>query len=360
MVWAGEIGDVHTVYAWTDRPIWPQGVTAIPAPTPVPATLDWDLWLGCAKERPYTSGGEGYPAGFDHGGFYQPTNWRGFYDFGCGSLGDMACHILGAANMALKLGAPTSVECTKKEGTSDFMFPKASTIRFEFPARGSMPAVTLYWSDSQKDNPKIAGVPEGEIIGDIPNFRFGGGRGGQGRGAGQGAAQGQGRGQGQAGRGSMMPSPYVGPVFNYDQFKAASDAAKEAGTPLRLPSADGSLFIGDKGMITTGTYGENTRLVPMEKMKDYRFPPELLTRPPAGANAHYRDWIRACKGGDPSCSNFSVSGPFTEWIVMAVISTRVEGKLEWDPVKLKFTNNAEANKYVKPFYRKGWAPNWKG
>ena len=71
------------------------------------------------------------------GYFYQPFNWRGFYDFGCGALGDMACHILGAPNMALQLGAPTSVECIKKEGASSFMFPKKSIIRFDFPARGS-------------------------------------------------------------------------------------------------------------------------------------------------------------------------------------------------------------------------------
>jgi predicted dehydrogenase len=361
MIWNGDIGDVHTVYAWTDRPIWPQGLTEIPAPTPVPATLDWDLWLGCAEPRPYTSGGEGYPTGFAHGNFYQPANWRGFYDFGCGSLGDMACHILGAANMALKLGAPTSVECIKKEGPSGFMFPKQSTIKFEFPARGPMGPVTIYWMDAQKETPKIDGVPDGEFLGDLP--RLGGGRGARGaRGpgqAGRGQAAGAGRGQGVAARPVRAPSPYVGRVFNYEQFEAQVQQAKEAGTEPH-PSADGTLFIGDKGMITSGTYGEDTRLIPVDKMKDYQFPPELLTRSPTGPNAHYRDWIRACKGGDPSCSNFSVAGPFTEWIVMAVISTRVEGKLEWDPSKMKFTNNNEANKYVKPFYRKGWAPNWKG
>ncbi len=350
MVWNGEIGDVHTVYAWTDRPIWPQGLTEIPPPSPVPETLDWDLWIGCAQPRPYTSGGDGYPTGFAHGNFYNPANWRGFYDFGCGSLGDMACHILGAANLALKLGAPTSVECVKKEGNSSFMFPKSSTIKFTFPARGSMPPVTIYWSDSQKENPKVDGVPDGELIGDLPNPRAGQGRGGAGRGAGQAAG----------GRAAMPPSPFVGRVFNYEQFKAGMEEAKEAGRTVRTPSADGSLFVGDKGMLTTGTYGEDTRLVPMDKMQEYHFPPELLTRPPSGMNAHYRDWIRACKGGEPSCSNFSVAGPFTEWIVMAVISTRVEGRLEWDPVRLRFTNSAEANKYVRPFYRKGWAPNWKG
>jgi hypothetical protein len=104
-------------------------------------------------------------------------------------------------------------------------------------------------------------------------------------------------------------------------------------------------------MITTGTYGEHTRLVPMEKMKDYEFPPELLTRSPG----HYQDWIRASKGGDRSCSDFSVAGPFTEWIALGVLSLRFEGKLEWDSRKMKVTNNREANRLIKPTFRKGWS-----
>ena len=348
MIWNGDIGGVHTVYAWTNRPIWPQGLTEIPAPTPTPTTLDWELWLGCAKSRPYTSGGEGYPAGYAHGNFYQPANWRGFYDFGCGSLGDMACHILGAAHMALRLGPPAAVECIKKEGASDFMFPKRSTIKFEFPARGSMPPVTIYWSDANKETPQIPGVPARELLGDLPDPEM--------------ALRRAEHPQSEGERGGYRPlsSPVVGRVFNHKEYTAAMKEVKAKNIPLRTPSPDGTLFIGDKGMITCGTYGDQTRLVPMEEMADYHFPPQLLTRSPAGMNSHYRDWIRACKGGAAACSNFDVAGPFTEWIVMAVISTRVEGRLEWDPVKMKFTNNEEANQYVKPFYRKGWAPNWKG
>src|SRR5208337_1895457 len=98
----------------------------IPPADPVPAALDWDLWLGIADRRPFTLGGKGYPNEFG-GYFYQPFNWRGFYDFGCGALGDMACHILGASNMALHLSnrKVIGVECLKKEGVSPFMFPKA-------------------------------------------------------------------------------------------------------------------------------------------------------------------------------------------------------------------------------------------
>jgi hypothetical protein len=328
MIWAGEIGNVTEVHAWTDRPLWPQGVTEIPKEDPVPDTLDWDNWLGISESRHFTIGGQGYPN--QYGNFYQPFNWRGFYDFGCGALGDMACHILGAPNLALKLGTPTSVECIKKEGTSPFMFPKMSVIRYDFPARGSMPPVKLFWYDGLKETPKIPGVPEGEVLGDLGFARPAGAQG-------QGGGQGRGRGQG----GPPPETGVIGRVFKYEEGATL--------TPARTP--DGSVFIGDKGMITTGTYGEQTRLIPVSKMKDYRFPPELLTRSPG----HYRDWIRACKGGDPACSNFNVAAPFVEWMLLGVIALRVEGKIEYDAAKMRITNNAEANKYLKPTFRKGWS-----
>ncbi len=327
MIWNGDIGNVTEVHAWTDRPWWPQGLSEIPAPDPVPATLDWDLWQGKSNPRPFTIGGPGYPN--QYGNFYQPFNWRGFYDFGCGALGDMACHILGAPNMALRLSerSPISVEALQKEGTSSFMYPKKSLIRFDFPAHGNMPAVKLFWHDGCTETPKIEGVPEGEWLGDLQSFTR--------------------PGEGQT-RPPARRAPLAGPVggvFDYEAFMAR----KAEGEP-RFPKPNGSVFLGDKGIITTGTYGENTRLVPIEKMKDYKYPAELLTRSPG----HYRDWIRAAKGGEPSCSNFSIAGPMTEWILLGVVSLRTEGKIEWDAAKMRISNNADANKYVKPFVKKGW------
>ena len=93
--------------------------------------------------------------------------------------------------------------------------------------------------------------------------------------------------------------------------------------------------------------------MPNAKMKDYKGAPKLLTRSPG----HYRDWIRACKGGDAACSNFNVASPFVEWMLLGVIALRVEGKLEWDAAKMRFTNNAAANKYLKPAFRKGYKFN---
>jgi hypothetical protein len=137
----------------------------------------------------------------------------------------------------------------------------------------------------------------------------------------------------------------VGRVFNYEAYQAL-----RAATDLRKVTPNGSVFVGDKGLMTTGTYGEQTRLLPAAKMADYRMPEPLLTRSPG----HYRDWIRACKGGDPACSNFNVAAPFVEWMLLGVIALRVEGKLEWDAAKMRFSNNNEANQYLKPSLRKGF------
>jgi hypothetical protein len=318
IIWSGEIGNVTEVHAWTNRPVWPQGVTKIPAPEPVRESIAWDLWLGIAEDRPYTSGGPDYSR---NGGFYAPFNWRGFYDFGCGALGDMACHILGAPNLALRLGTPTSVECVMQEGTSDFMFPHRSIIRFDFPARGSMPALKLFWYDGLKENPKIDGVPSGEWLGDLPTVPS------------------------PQTADSRERSPFVGPVFDYAKFQEVQNNPNK-----RIPTPNGSVFIGDKGIATTGTYGENTRLLPVDRMRDYKWPEQFLTRSPG----HYADWIRACKGGEQACSNFNVAAPFVEWMLLGVIALRVKGKLEYDPVKMRFTNNNAANAYLKPTIRKGW------
>ena len=330
IVWAGELGQVKEVHAWTDRPWWPQGQTEIPASEDVPSTLEWDLWLGSAEKRPFTKGGPNFKS--PYGDFYQPFNWRGFYDFGCGALGDMACHILGAPNLALKLGAPSSVECVMKEGVSKFQFPKKSVTRFDFPARGTMGPVTIFWHDGMKASPKIEGVPEEEWLGDLPNAPRP-----------QGAAAGRGNGGRQQMR--MAYNGMVGRVFNHEAYLALK------GNPdVKQASPNGSVFVGDKGLLTTGTYGEQTRLLPAAKMADFQMPDPFLTRSPG----HYRDWIRACKGGDAACSNFNVAAPFVEWMLLGVIALRVEGKLEWDAAKMRFTNNNEANQYLRPVFRKGF------
>jgi predicted dehydrogenase len=131
----GAIGPVREVYVWTDRPAgwWAQGVERPKETPPVPAALDWDLWLGPAPERPYN------PA-------YHPFVWRGWWDFGTGALGDMGCHIFDAPFYALNLGCPTSVQASSTPVNSETA-PLASIVHYQFPARGDMPPVRLTWYD---------------------------------------------------------------------------------------------------------------------------------------------------------------------------------------------------------------------
>ncbi len=137
VVRAGVIGKVHEVHVWTNRPIWPQGQTRPAESHPVPSTLDWDLWLGPAPERPF------------HDKAYVPFNWRGWWDFGTGALGDMACHMMDMAYWALELGYPVSVEAHSCGGTDESP-PNWSIITYEFPARGENPPVKFVWYDGNK------------------------------------------------------------------------------------------------------------------------------------------------------------------------------------------------------------------
>jgi hypothetical protein len=110
------------------------------------------------------------------------------------------------------------------------------------------------------------------------------------------------------------------------------------------------IFVGSKGYLGTRGRGEGVGLIPGTRWAEYNLPPQMLTRSPG----HQRDWIRACKGGEPACSNFSVAGPYAEWVLLGVVATRVQGKLLWDGAKMEFTNSREANRHVKPIFRKGW------
>ncbi|MEK6233469.1 MAG: Gfo/Idh/MocA family oxidoreductase [Planctomycetales bacterium] len=135
LVKAGILGTVKEVHVWTNRPIWPQGVGR-PDGSSVPGNVHWDLWLGVAPERPYSPQ-------------YHPFKWRGWWDFGTGALGDMACHTMNMPFMALDLRDPISVEA-KSSGHDKDSFPKWSVIQYEFAARGDRPALTMYWHDGGK------------------------------------------------------------------------------------------------------------------------------------------------------------------------------------------------------------------
>lgn len=145
---SGALGPVRDLHVWTNRPIWPQGIDRPTDKPPVPKWLKWDLWLGPAPLRPY------HPC-------YLPFNWRGWWDFGTGALGDMACHTLNLPYWGLKLVHPTSFEAESSELKPESA-PLWSIIRYEFPARGDLPALKMTWYDGGKKPP--AELFEGEEV----------------------------------------------------------------------------------------------------------------------------------------------------------------------------------------------------
>jgi predicted dehydrogenase len=163
-VWDGAIGKIREAHAWTNRPVWPQGLEVDrPEETPpVPPGLDWDLWLGPARVRPF------HPT-------YHPAKWRAWCDFGTGALGDMACHIVDPLFWALKLKYPVSVEARISKYWHAFfaeskakneMFPRSSIVRYRFPARDKMPEVELTWWDGGLMPPRPPGLEPGRRMGD--------------------------------------------------------------------------------------------------------------------------------------------------------------------------------------------------
>jgi predicted dehydrogenase len=280
-IWAGVIGQVREVHCFTNRPVWKSPVQRPTEKADVPSTLDWDLWLGPAPYRPY------HPA-------YLPQVWRGWWDFGCGALGDMACHIMDAAFTALKLGYPTSVEACASTHIGDKYwayidtkdsFPASSLIRYNFPARGDMPPVKLTWWD-----------------------------------------------------GGMLP----------EQPEELAPGEK-----LKLKDDGGTIFVGEKGKIVCGTYSDDPSLLPASKMQTFERPPQTL---PRVKGSHEQNWIEACKGGPPATSNFDYAGPFAEAVVMGNLAVRFPGrKLLWDGKNMRVTNVEEANQYILPAYREGWS-----
>ena len=207
LVRAGTIGKVREVHAWTDRPIWPQGIDRPQEASPIPKHIHWDLWLGPMPARPY------------HEKTYHTFNWRGWWDFGTGALGDMACHVVDTAFWALDLQHPTSIESvsdTIKPETA----PKWSNVTYEFPARGDLPPVKFTWYDGKKFPPIELAEKYGITI-EKDN--------------------------------KQVPG-YVG---------------------------NGSLLIGDKGVVyLNDAYGATYKLLPAKEFEGFKPPPKTLVRSP--------------------------------------------------------------------------------
>jgi predicted dehydrogenase len=298
---AGEIGNVHTVKVWTNRPVWPQGIP-MPKPDPenLPEGLDWDLWLGPAKATPYNSS-------------MHPFNWRGWWEYGTGALGDMGCHLIDIPFRALGLKYPTAVECSigsvyRQMWTAEHLpqgCPPSSFVSINFDATEiNKTPLTLEWSDGgiRPAHPDL--IPAKDFLGEPGNY-------------------------------------------------------------------NGVIMIGEDGIITTGVYGYNPRLYKKgERVVTYKQPNEIEAE-----HGHHRKWIDAIKAGFDSkehkalTSSFDYAGPLTEAVLIGNIAIRSyllrnqtennydyfgRRKLLWDGNAMKITNLEEANQFVGRAYREGW------
>ncbi|MFZ9388585.1 MAG: Gfo/Idh/MocA family protein, partial [Chitinophagaceae bacterium] len=298
MIDSGMIGRVYEAKAWTNRPVWPQG---IPTPTgkfDIPDELSWDLWLGPARKIDYN------PA-------YHPFNWRGWWAFGTGALGDMACHIMDPIYRILPIDYPESAECSVsniyKEMWNDWQneesCPPASIIHLVYPSKKGKHKIKVSWHD-------------GGLLPERP--------------------------------GELLPDE---PFGSWD---------------------GGVLFIGTRGKLLLDCYGANPRLLPTRLMQEKQMPVQRIKRVPEG---HYLQWVNACiagYGNAETSSPFEYAGPLTESILMGNLairswmiknpaakgwSDRYPGrkKLLWDAKNMQITNFEEANQFVKREYREGWS-----
>jgi predicted dehydrogenase len=304
VVQAGLIGTVAEVHVWSNRPIWPQGMDRPAGEDPVPATLDWDLYLGPAKLRPYK---EHYPEDVAQAGggggrrqrnnVYHPFVWRGWQDFGTGALGDMACHTANMPFRALKLGYPTEVEASCS-GINTESYPKNSKIRFEFPAREGLPPVRFMWYDG-------GNKPEQDVTADVRQLQ-----------------------DNVPGSGCLLVGS-KGTIFSPDDYGARF-----------------FLKLKDEKELTDGRNHEAVKAIPQVIPRN-EFKGDADAR-------HHLEWIAACKGGKPGYSDFSIAAYLTEIILLGCVALRVGKKLEWDGPKMKAKNAPEAAHFVKRDNRKGW------
>jgi len=275
----GVIGHLREVHNWSNRPVWPQ-YTEIPTDSlPIPNGFDWDLWLGPALPRPY------HPD-------YTHTVFRGWYDFGGGSMADMGIYSLWPVFTGLNLGAPLSAQawathtCTIEDKVSktkenDFSYPTACSIRLAFAARPGMPALDLFWYD-----------------------------------------------------GGMKPR--------------LPDAIEAHDVQMKR---EGILFVGDQGCVLADFRGQNPEVFTEGQRRPLHIEEETTSRPGA---ARQNTWLQAFLGNEPSPGNFLNAGSITDAVNLGTVALRTGEKVVFDSENLKITNLPEANKYLVRDYRRGW------
>ena len=288
VIQSGLIGNVSELHVWSNRPVWPQGLNR-PEGEDAPGSLDWDLWLGPAQMRPFKKG------------VYHGFNWRGWYDFGTGALGDMACHTVNMPFRALKMGFPNVIECEETSQLFKETFPKTSRIRFEFPEREGMVPLKFWWYDGNPGDKAITPLrPKAELTKEVVAMK-----------------------------GSLPGS--------------------------------GCLLVGDKGKIfSPDDYGSQfyvmlngeAKYMGSTNHEAAKAIPEKYVKSPG----HDQEWFQMMRSGVPSYSNFDIAAYLTEIILLGCIGLRVGvgRKMDWDGPNMKSPNCPEAAQYVKRESRKGW------
>jgi hypothetical protein len=289
LIRAGVLGRVSEVHAWTNRPIWPQGMTAWPKAEPVPKGLDWEQWIGPAPFHDYS------PA-------IAPFNWRGYWDFGAGALGDMGCHIMDMPYWALGLTSPTSVD-SWHEGGTDIAAPHRSTITYQFPTSILGGPVKFMWYDG--------------VVGK---------------------------------EGAYVNAPAEALWKN--DFPTADHVFRRFDLML----------VGEKGRMFFGRSRQDWVFKPDALGTAFSLPPKTIARVPGGTQdgkgedggGPYVEWLSAIKTGTPALSNFASSGPFSEVVLLGNLALRLGQRVEWDAKNLVAKNAPGAAPLIRRAYRKGW------
>jgi predicted dehydrogenase len=262
---AGAIGKVKEVHSWSGKQ-WGDRAAKPDRKDPVPAGLNWDGWLGVAAERPFIGGS-----------YYHPGNWRKRLDFGTGTFGDMACHILDPVFTSLALTAPKSVR-SEDEAPNAYSWSLNVKVQYVFPGtKFTTESVAIHWYNGNNR-------PPNEITALIGSRKL------------------NDQGSIYVGTDGVLYSPYIGPLV----------------------------------------------LLPEDKFKDYK-------GPKLGGENHYNQFVEAVRGNAKTSAAFDFAGPMTESVLLGCLSTRfARTTLEWDAATMKVTNVADANKFVRRQYRKGW------
>lgn len=274
----GIVGKVQEVHTWTNRPIWPQGLTTRPKVQPTPSMLNWDAWLGPAPKRPYHEA-------------YCPFNWRGWWDFGTGALGDMGCHIMDMPYWALELSYPTHVRADSKGNTAE-SGPTESTVAYTFAPGKYHDELKFVWYDGNR----------------------------------------------------MPPRDVTSGIVD------TIDGTKRELTAQEVQKRFHAIVVGDKGkFFFSRSNAKQWRTAPGTLAEGFA-PKKLIPRVP---NEDV-EWLTACRGGSPAASSFEFSGPFTEVVLLGNLAIRLDKPIDWDGESMTATNAPEAAELIRRSYRKGW------